>query len=603
MLLNINVASFDQIKSAAANKAKGLTGSIASGIAGAISGVSGIAASFAGSVGAAVGGVAGGIKNIFQKGVAIKDSIKSNFTGDITALKPPTLTSPTDNLTGLTSGANVKGAKDALGNLVQKSQPAAKQNIFKRAAKNIKDIVKCITDKIKGLIGDFFGGLPTLDDLIPSFDEIGVAFKDAFNNIKNTIKGAIAEVKDAYNLKKLGKLEQFELGKLNLKKLLGCEGVKTTFTKQDRRNYNQDPKVIENVIKKETIVSEEALAQESITLLDDRVENQTIDSEIERPVLNPTKSSQKEITNLTLVERIPEGTPFFYQTFANSPSFATAKKDPDYNFIYYNYEPIELNKNKAEKMSDTFLQLYKLFNKDELQTNNVFEDPEVMKSPWNEFVNVRNVVNNTKISNWLEEGPFAPGQKNDGINDILCNTIFNGVLATDGNTGSIKVSVEFLTKLEWEVEKIEDFPNDRILKVYWKLSSDSRKIINKDGLAYNQIGTYVTSGTKYTGQLVNFKSPTSWGYETTGNDLKNPYGSFYLPNFIDVGLAKSKNKKPYIAKYVPLYSFYFATNSEEFTVGEAFNDSGYPISYMQDYSTRFLKLSKQISKDFLNAYK
>lgn len=590
------MASFDQIKSAASNKAKGIAGGLAGGISGAISGITGIAASFAGTVGAAVGGVAGSIKNVFQKGVAIKDSIKNNITGDVTTLKPPTLTSPTDNLTGLTSGANVKGGKDALGNLVQKSQPAAKQNILKRAAKNIKDIVKCIADKIKGLIGDFIGGLPTLDDLIPSFDDIGAAFKDAFNNIKNAIKGAIAEVKDAYNLKKLGKIEQFELGKLNLKKLLGCEEVKTTFTKQDRRNYNQDPKKVEDVIKKETIVSEQALAEESVALLDDRVENQTVDSEIERPVLVPTKSSQKEISTLTIVELIPEGTPFSYQTFANSPSYASAKKDTDYNFIYYNNEPIELNKNKAEKMSDTFLQLYKLFNKEEIQTNNLFNDPEVMLSPWNEYTNVRNTVNNTKIPNWLEEGPFAPGQKNGGINDILCNSVFSGVIGSNGKTGSVKVSLEFLTKLEWEVEKIVDFPNDQILKVYWKLSSDSRKIIKKGGLAYNQIGTYATSGTKFTGQLVNFNA-------TTGVDLNSPYGSFYLPNFIDVGLAKSKNKKPYLAKYVPLYSFFSLSTDENFTVGDAFNDFGYPISYMQDYSRRFEKISKQISKDFLNAYK
>ena len=89
----------------------------------------------------------------------------------------------------------------------------------------------------------------------------------------------------------------------------------------------------------------------------------------------------------------------------------------------------------------------------------------------------------------------------------------------------------------------------------------------------------------------------------TGVDLNRPYGSFYLPNFIDVGLAKSKNKKPYLAKYVPLYSFFSLSTDENFTVGDAFNDFGYPISYMQDYSRRFEKISKQISKDFLNAYK
>lgn len=175
------------------------------------------------------------------------------------------------------------------------------QKIAEGVEKNTPGMAACIKEKIKDLAGVF-----TVPLGIPSFDQFKVpdindapnlsvkdAFKATFDDIKNTVKGTVNGIKDAFTFKKQQGLDQIETGGLSLKKFLGCEEMDVDFTPRERKEAAEKPEIITKKEEEGVKKSQVALAAQA----DENVKQRT-----EPPA---EKSKQEEVEALTDVEIVP----------------------------------------------------------------------------------------------------------------------------------------------------------------------------------------------------------------------------------------------------------------------------------------------------------
>jgi len=169
------------------------------------------------------------------------------------------------------------------------------QKIAEGVEKNTPGMAACIKEKIKDLAGVF-----TVPLGIPSFDQFKVpdindapnlsvkdAFKATFDDIKNTVKGTVNGIKEAFTFKKQQGLDQIETGGLSLKKFLGCEEMDVDFTPRERKEAVEKPEIITKKEEEGVKKSQAALAAQA----DENVKQRT-----EPPA---EKSKQEEVQALT----------------------------------------------------------------------------------------------------------------------------------------------------------------------------------------------------------------------------------------------------------------------------------------------------------------
>ena len=135
---------------------------------------------------------------------------------------------------------------------------------------NLPQIVGCIGDKLKDLLGVFTVslGIPTLDQFkVPSLtgigDSISEAFEKTLSDIQNTITGTLNGIEDALSLKFLNMNNQQELGRLTLSKFLGCE-TDINLTKRDKVDIRKNPGIIETLTDTNVQISKQALGDASV---------------------------------------------------------------------------------------------------------------------------------------------------------------------------------------------------------------------------------------------------------------------------------------------------------------------------------------------------
>jgi hypothetical protein len=204
------------------------------------------------------------------------------------------------------------------------------QKIAEGVEKNTPGMAACIKEKIKDLAGVF-----TVPLGIPSFDQFKVpdindapnlsvkdAFKATFDDIKNTVKGTVNGIKEAFTFKKQQGLDQIETGGLSLKKFLGCEEMDVDFTPRERKEAAEKPEIITKKEEEGVKKSQVALAAQA----DKNVKQRT-----EPPAEKSKQEDVKAITPAKVVEeqgRLPfQG---YYIIFADSEIL----QDENYSTIF-----------------------------------------------------------------------------------------------------------------------------------------------------------------------------------------------------------------------------------------------------------------------------
>ena len=195
------------------------------------------------------------------------------------------------------------------------------QKIAEGVEKNTPGMAACIKEKIKDLSGVF-----TVPLGIPSFDQFKVpdindapnlsvkdAFKATFEDIKNTVKGTVNGIKEAFTFKKQQGLDQIETGGLSLKKFLGCEEMDVDFTPRERKEAAEKPEIITKKEEEGVKKSQVALATQAESNVEKRTEFQPTQEVVEQENGNikvrteppPKESKQEEVPTNTEVEEIP----------------------------------------------------------------------------------------------------------------------------------------------------------------------------------------------------------------------------------------------------------------------------------------------------------
>ena len=247
--------------------------------------------------------------------VNTKDLIKQKLPKNLsTTLKVPEPVPELKNVETLNSKNNIIKVEEA-GSIIEKSLPKVQldQQITENVDKNTPGMSACIKSKIKDMLGVFTVpyGIPSLDQFkVPTLADppeldIKNTFKESFDNVKNTFKDTFNNIKNSFSLKKENSLNQIETGQLSLKKFLGCEETDVTFTKKDKRDILTNPAAVTQVTNTEVEKSKKALAEESKTLTEQRVENQPVITPAEKPKPNENISKQEDVATITEPEKIP----------------------------------------------------------------------------------------------------------------------------------------------------------------------------------------------------------------------------------------------------------------------------------------------------------
>jgi hypothetical protein len=195
------------------------------------------------------------------------------------------------------------------------------QKIAEGVEKNTPGMAACIKNKVKDLAGVF-----TVPLGIPSFDQFKVpdindapnlsvkdAFKATFEDLKNTVKGTVNGIKEAFTFKKQQGLDQIETGGLSLKKFLGCEELDVDFTPRERKEAIEKPEIITKKEEEGVKKSQVALATQAESNVEKRTEFQPNQQVVEQENGNvkvrteppPKESKQEEVPTNTEVEEIP----------------------------------------------------------------------------------------------------------------------------------------------------------------------------------------------------------------------------------------------------------------------------------------------------------
>lgn len=227
-----------------------------------------------------------------------KDMIKSELPGDsVTTLSPPDQTPELSNVEKLNSKNLVNEDNTPLPEKIKN------EKIAEGVDQNTPDIVDCITQKVKDLIGVFTVpyGVATLDQFnTSSTGSIGQAFTDSFTSIKESFTNTVDGIKNMFNSKKQNNIDQVETGGLSLKKFLGCEEANVQFTPRERVQAQKQPAIITNKIESGTKESQVALTKQA---------NDNVKQRTEPPV---EKSKQEEVPYITDVEKVPPNTWDYY---------------------------------------------------------------------------------------------------------------------------------------------------------------------------------------------------------------------------------------------------------------------------------------------------
>jgi len=253
--------------------------------------------------------------NVALPKVNTKDLIKQKLPKNLsTTLKVPEPVPELKNIETLNSKNNILKVEEG-GSIIEKSLPKVQldQQIQENVDKNTPGMSACIKSKIKDMLGVFTVpyGIPSLDQFkVPTLADppeldIKNTFKESFNNVKNTFKDTFKNIKNSFSLKKENSLNQIETGQLSLKKFLGCEETDVTFTKKDKRDILTNPAAVTQVTNTEVEKSKKALADESKTLTEQRVENQPVITPAEKPKPNENISKQEDVATITEPEKIP----------------------------------------------------------------------------------------------------------------------------------------------------------------------------------------------------------------------------------------------------------------------------------------------------------
>lgn len=229
-----------------------------------------------------------------------KDMIKSKLPNDsVTTLSPPEPTSELANVEKLNS-------KNLVGdNNTPLPENIKDKKIAEGVDQNTPDIVDCITQKVKDLIGVFTVpfGVASLDQFnTSSIDSIGQAFTDSLASIKESFTNTVDGIKGMFKSKKQNNIDQVETGGLSLKKFLGCQEANVQFTPRERVQAQKQPAIITNKIETGTKESQEALATQA---------NKNVKQRTEPPA---QKSKQVDVPTNTEVENIPP-IPWDYYNF------------------------------------------------------------------------------------------------------------------------------------------------------------------------------------------------------------------------------------------------------------------------------------------------
>ena len=281
--------------------------------------------------------------------VNTKDLIKSKLPASTTnTLSVPKPTAELSNVETLNSKNLVGEGNTPLPETIKD------QKIAEGVEKNTPGMAACIKEKIKDLAGVF-----TVPLGIPSFDQFKVpvindapnlsvkdAFKATFDDIKNTVKGTVNGIKEAFTFKKQQGLDQIETGGLSLKKFLGCEEMDVDFTPRERKEAVEKPEIITKKEEEGVKKSQVALAAQA----DENVKQRT------QPPID--RSKQELVPALTNVE---ETNLFTINFVYNIEDFIVKESNREFYFIkdspefqsITDYEPYILSRNaKKEVLSN-----------------------------------------------------------------------------------------------------------------------------------------------------------------------------------------------------------------------------------------------------------
>tara|TARA_R100001198_G_scaffold62991_1_gene36848 strand:- start:3456 stop:4505 length:1050 start_codon:yes stop_codon:yes gene_type:complete len=256
---NLVGGTFDFAKSLVTGNFSGLSQSVTSTTSGLFSGIKNT-----------VSGTISGITDPFKRVETLKENLSNQV---INTTKLPTETSNLLNTDKLTS----KNFIDIAGNAIPRDIADVKRN--SAIDMNLGQIIDCIGDKVKDLLGIFTVGLgiPTLDQFkVPPLTGVGNSISEAFEqtlkDIQNTITGTLDGLENALSLKFLNMNNQQELGRLTLSKFLGCEND-ITFTKRDKVQVRKQPGIVDKLINKNVDVSKKALFEGSVKEVNQRTGN------------------------------------------------------------------------------------------------------------------------------------------------------------------------------------------------------------------------------------------------------------------------------------------------------------------------------------------
>jgi len=199
---------------------------------------------------------------------------------------------------------------------------------------NTPGMAKCIKNKIKDLIGVFTVqfGVPSLDQFgFPDFGNVGKisikeAFRATFNDIKNTVKGTLAGIKEALNFKKFASIDQVETGGLTLGKLFGCETVSVDFTPRERRDFSLNPESVIDLEEKSILKSQIALTDQA---------NENVIKRTQPPIDRSKQELVRAITPAKNVEdQIKMPYKGYYIIFIDSGDLEGSNYTETYNNLY-----------------------------------------------------------------------------------------------------------------------------------------------------------------------------------------------------------------------------------------------------------------------------
>jgi len=292
--------------------------------------------------------------------VNTKDLIKSKLPASTTnTLSVPKPTAELSNVETLNSKNLVGEGNTPLPETIKD------QKIAEGVEKNTPGMAACIKEKIKDLAGVF-----TVPLGIPSFDQFKVpdindapnlsvkdAFRATFDDIKNTVKGTVNGIKEAFTFKKQQGLDQIETGGLSLKKFLGCEEMDVDFTPRERNEAAEKPEIITKKEEEGVKKSQVALAAQA---------NENVKQRTEPPA---EKSKQEDVPTNTQVEIIPP----LKWNFYNLRIYATPGAEPLTPEIQQNLKDAGLSVISTEDKTAGELLLFAVKNINENSLNYLYE--------------------------------------------------------------------------------------------------------------------------------------------------------------------------------------------------------------------------------------